>query len=246
MSLMTNKSSKSTGLIWERLPDSAAESTTLLSHAQIVQAAMTLADAEGAEGISMRRIATQLNSSAMSLYRYVTSKDDLLDLMLDEVFSEIHVPKQPSEAWRDEYRELAYKTRAVFKAHPWVIPLLNSRPTIGPHYMRWFEFSLAVVGQFGLEISTTTQIASVLLAYVLGVVGYELAEEENNRRTGITEESKRAYANTSSYLQRLIASGQYPYSTRFFTENIVVDPDQGFEFGLTCLLEGFAAHITSR
>src|ERR1700750_2592912 len=142
---MTRQSPKS-GLIWERLP----QQRTALDRDQIVRAAITIADTEGAQAITMRRIATALDTAAMSLYRHIFSKEDLLDLMLDTVFGEIELPAQSSGDWRRDPRHLADSTRAVLKRHAWIVSLLYSRPTIGPNYLRWFEASLAAFGSTAL------------------------------------------------------------------------------------------------
>jgi len=238
----TEKSSQ-VGLIWERLRQSARSAQPALNRDQIIHAAIVIADTEGAQAITMRRIAAELGAAAMSLYRHVFSKEDLLDLMLDHVFGEIALPEQPSGDWRTDLRRLAYATRSVFTAHPWLIPLLTSRPNIGPNYLRWFEFSLAAVADLGFDIMTMTQIVSMLGGYVTAVVGYEAAEEENTRRTGLTEEDKRMYA--TPYVQEIIASGRYPNFARFFTAGVTLDPDQWFEFGLSCLLDGLAVRVPS-
>jgi AcrR family transcriptional regulator len=229
------------GLIWERLQRPAREPQPALSREQIIRAAINIADTEGAQGITMRRIATELGAAAMSLYRHVFSKEDLLDLMLDDVFGEIALPEQPSGDWRADLQALAYASRDVFKRHPWLLPLLTSRPNIGPNYLRWFEFSLAAIADLGFDITTMAQIVSMLGGYVTAVVGYEVAEEEHNRRTGLTEDDKRMYA--TPYVETIIASGRYPNFARFFTAGVAIDPEQGFAFGLDCLLDGLAARM---
>lgn len=226
-------------LIWERLPEKSA-----LNREQIVQTAIAIADVEGAQGITMRRIATELDAGAMSLYRHVFSKDDLLDLMIDDVFGEIVLPEPHADEWRSALAALASATRAVFKRHPWLSTVLNSRPTLGPNYMRWFERSLAIVADLNLDSATMVQIVGALYGYVGGVVSYELAEQENTRRTGLTEEDKRAYA--TPYVQQIIANGQHPNFARFFVEGVNLDPDQSFAFGLSCLLDGFAMRIAEQ
>jgi len=238
---MTKTKPPQAGLIWERLQQSAREPQPVLNRDQIIRAAITIADTEGAQGITMRRIAGELGAAAMSLYRHVFSKEDLLDLMLDHMFGEIALPDQPSGDWRADLHTLAYATRNVFRRHPWLIPLLTSRPNIGPNYLRWFEFSLAAVANLGFDIMTMTQIVSMLGGYVTAVVGYEVAEEEHNRRTGLTEDDKRMFA--TPYVQRIIASGHYPNFARFFSAGMTLDPEQGFAFGLGCLLDGLAARV---
>src|SRR5262245_34885457 len=115
-----NEDRATSGLIWERLLQQPRGGQPSLNREQIVRAAMTIADAEGVQAVTMRRIATELGSAAMSLYRHVFSKEDLLDLMLDAVFGEIALPAQPSGDWRANLRLFAYESRAVLKHHPWV------------------------------------------------------------------------------------------------------------------------------
>jgi AcrR family transcriptional regulator len=192
----------------------------------------------------MRRIAAELGSAAMSLYRHVYSKDDLLDLMLDMAFGEIALPEHPSGDWQADLRLFAHTTHAALKLHPWLIPLLTSRPTLGPNYLRWFEFALATVSGLGLEMKTMMRMFGAIYAYVTGATGYELAEEENTRRTGLSEEDKHRYA--TPYVQQVIAGGRYPNFARFFEEGTPADADRNFAFGLDCLLEGLAACIESQ
>ena len=237
-----NDTQPRTGLIWERLQSPVSSARQALSRDQIVQTAMSIADDEGAQAITMRRIATELTSTAMALYRHVFSKEDLLDLMLDAVFGEIDLPERPSDEWRADLRTFAYQSRAVFKRHPWVMPLLVSRPTLGPNYLRWFEFSLASVADRGLDIATMTKISGVISGYVGAIVSYEVAEEANTRRIGLSEADKRTIV--TPYIQQIIASGRYPNFARFFVEQVSLDPDQSFAFGIECVLDGIAVQLS--
>lgn len=237
-------SSSPRALIWERIRHASRDSQAGLSWGQIVRAAVSIADAEGLDHVTMRRVASGLGSSAMSLYRHVSNKDDLLDLMLDEVFGEIPLGEDVPGDWRAALRRLACESRTVFKRHPWLSTLLNTRPTLGPNYLRWFEASLAAVAPLGVDPATAARMVGALYAYVGGTVSYELAEEENTRRTGLTEEDKRA--SVASYLDAVIRGGSHPHFARFVTEGIVLDPEQSFSFGLDCLLQGFAACLPER
>jgi AcrR family transcriptional regulator len=241
--MTSDDSSSKQGLIWERLPPAAGARQTL-TRDQIVRTATAVADAEGAQAISMRRIAQELGLTAMALYRHVLSKDDLLDLMLDAVFGEIGLPERPSGDWRADLRSFAYETRAVLKRHSWVLPLLVSRPTLGPNYLRWFEFALACVAERGLDITTMTKVVGVLGGYISATVMNELAEEENNRRIGLSEDEKRA--SITSYIQQVVASGRYPNFARFFDEHVNPDPEESFTFGIECFLDGVAAQLSKR
>lgn len=239
--MTTDETPPTHGLIWERLQPAATGGRQVLTRDQIVHAAVAVADAEGAQAVSMRRLGQELGATAMALYRHVFSKDDLLDLMLDAVFGEIELPLRPSGDWRADLRGFAYQTRAVLKRHAWVLPLLVSRPTLGPNYLRWFEFALACVAERGLDISTMTKAVGVLGGYVSATVMYELAEEQNNRRIGLSEADKRA--SITPYIQRIIAGGQHPNFARFFTEQVNPDPEEAFAFGIACLLDGLAAQL---
>lgn len=237
------KQEEPAGLIWERLLQQGVHPQPALNRAQIVATALQLADHEGLSAITMRRIASALDSAPMSLYRHIFRKEDLLDLMLDAVFGEIDLPAEPSDDWRADLRMTAQATRLMLKRHPWVMTLLTDRPTIGPNYLQWFDRSLAFMAPLGLDIATMTKMVNVLHGYVIGVVTYEVAEEENTRRTNVSEADKRTYATTSSYVQQIIASGRYPYFARFFNEGIIPDPERDFAFGLDCLLVGLAAGL---
>ncbi len=113
-----------------------------LDRERITATAVRLLDAEGLAKFSMRRLAAELNVTAMSVYWYVATKDDLLELALDQAFGEMLLPPEDSAAdWRDQLRALAGQYRAVLVAHPWVSPLAGTFLNIGPHSL---DFSLAV------------------------------------------------------------------------------------------------------
>lgn len=113
-----------------------------LDRERITAASVRLLDAEGLGGFSMRRLAAELKVTAMSVYWYVDTKDDLLELALDQAFAEMRLPPENSdEDWRGQLRTLAGEYRAVLVRHPWVSPLAGTFLNIGP---RSLDFSLAV------------------------------------------------------------------------------------------------------
>lgn len=113
-----------------------------LDRDRITEATLRLLDAEGLARFSMRRLAAELNVTAMSVYWYVDTKDDLLELALDAVFGEMRLPAaDPDEDWRDQLRALATEYRALLVSHPWLSPLAGTFLNIGPHSI---DFSLAV------------------------------------------------------------------------------------------------------
>ena len=102
------------------------------SRAQITEAAVRIADAEGLDAASMRRIAADLGTGAMSLYRYVPSRDDLIELMVDHVLLEAGIPDRPTGDWRADLTLVAENTRRIWRAHPWLAGLRRPRATFGP------------------------------------------------------------------------------------------------------------------
>src|SRR5262249_27435090 len=121
------------------------------SRESIAQAAIEIADAEGFEALSMRRVAKELDAGTMTLYHYVATKDELLALVDDAIMGEIVVPDDELPAgWRDGMREIAHRTKNAFVAHPWTIDMPDSSDG-GPNSVRHFEQSLAVMAKTNLQ-----------------------------------------------------------------------------------------------
>jgi AcrR family transcriptional regulator len=148
---------------------------TGLDRERIVAAAVGLLDAEGLAKFSMRRLAAELNVTAMSVYWYVDTKDDLLELALDAVFGEMRAPagipgdeEESTADWRDQLRELAVDYRAVLVRHPWVSPLAGVFLNIGPNYLG-FSFAVQrVIRRTGLPLSEQTAAISAVFQFVYG------------------------------------------------------------------------------
>lgn len=230
-----------------------------LSVGRIVGAAIAIADAEGLEAVSMRRIAAELGSGTMSLYRHVADKDTLHALMADRVIGEEPPPfPLPSEGgpgaaspaaaapgavpWREGLRAMAVSTRRTLLAHPWAGPLLASRPGLGPAAMRRRERMLGLVDGLGLSIDEMAGLVRVVTAYVRGVVVTELAEAAVARRSGAGEEEWRRAVGPRA--RRLVAEGRLPLTARLLAEAAdAPDPDRLFLTGLETVLDGVGARI---
>src|SRR5258708_20824651 len=99
---------------------------------QYVAAALAVADAEGLDAVSMRRVAGDLGSGTASLYRYITNRDELVDLMVDAAQGEDPLP-EPAEDWRADLGAVAHALRATLLRHPWLAGEMTGRPALGPH-----------------------------------------------------------------------------------------------------------------
>jgi AcrR family transcriptional regulator len=212
-----------------------------LDHDAIVRAAIGIADEDGLDGISMRRVAGEVGAGAMSLYRYVSNRDELLDLMLDAAFAEVELPSRGAGDWRARLAPVAREVRRMLTRHPWAGQLVASRPPLGPHYLGWFEYSLGVVSAAGADLETATRIIGTVNAYVSGVAVYERGDTEARRRHKLSEVQMRALV--EPYLAQLVASGRHPHLARFLEGGTGASDDDRFEFGLSCVLAGLDAAL---
>lgn len=239
------------------MPDPAAETSAELvwtrqrptprRHApsveQIVAQAILIADTQGLAALSMRRVAADLQSGTASLYRYVTSRDELLDLMIDTVRGEDE-PPVPSGAWRADLAAIARQLRGAVLRHPWMAAEITGRPALGPNLMRQVDAALGAAGALTADITLASSIVDAMQAYVLGAVAIELAAIQAQQRTGLTEEQWQA--TLAPYIRTIVASGKYPQLARRIVEAEDLAPEVKFEFGLACFLDGIAARAQAQ
>ncbi len=147
----------------ERQPASDAG----LSKQRVVREAVRLADNEGVDGLSMRRLASTLGAGAMSLYHYVSSKDELLDAMVDGVFDEIELPRDDLP-WQTAMRRRAESARQALGRHRWAIGLLESRTSPGPANLRHHEAVTACLRKAGFSVVMATHANWLIDSYVYG------------------------------------------------------------------------------
>lgn len=205
--------------------------------AEIVAASVDLADREGLEAVSLRRVSTALGSGTASFYRVLDSRDELLDRMVDAVLAQ-HIPPEASGDWRADLAAVARNRRAMLSAHPWLGTELAGRPAIGPNALTHYERALAAAAGYADDPTAASSAVETVLAYVLGAAARESAEARTRRRSGLTEEQWRT--SVAPYLQQALNSGTYPHLERMVHEATDLDPHERFERGLTCVLAGLA------
>lgn len=144
-----------------------AASAAGLSKHRVVLEAIRLADREGVDGLSMRRLADALEAGAMSLYHYVANKDELLDAMTDVVFEEIELPSEETD-WQSAMRRRAVSARQALARHPWAIGLMESRTSPGPANLRHHEAVIACLRKAGFSVLMATHANWLLDSYVYG------------------------------------------------------------------------------
>ncbi|SDM48362.1 TetR/AcrR family transcriptional regulator [Nonomuraea jiangxiensis] len=216
------------------------------SREQITRTAVQIADTGGVDAATMRRIAYELGTGAMSLYRYVPRRDDLYDLMIDLAMSEIELPAGPSGDWRSDLTLLAGQIRAAGLRHPWLVALLTSRPNLGPHLLRVHEFGLSALDGLGLDIDDMTGLVGILGDYVHSAIRREISWLEEAGRSGLDPERwKRDYI--GPYVRQVVESGAFPLFSRTMLDSRTahLTPGERFGHGLDRVLDAIAALITS-
>jgi AcrR family transcriptional regulator len=218
-----------------------------LSRDEIVSAAIA-----GPEAISMRRIAREVGAGVMSLYWYVSSKEELLDLMLDAIDAEIEVP-EPSGDWRADLGSFACQTRDALRRHGWAVEFVGTRPPSGPNDVRNLERLLSLLDGLGVEdVRLIMGVFMTVATFVIGAVIREAQEvrfqhEQERAEAALTAEE--IQAEHERYRAWFEASGEFPHIARLMKSG--VDPDdpatreERFQFSLDCVLDGIAARLTA-
>ncbi|WP_051752297.1 TetR/AcrR family transcriptional regulator [Streptosporangium amethystogenes] len=225
------------GPIWAR---EATKRRSTLSRETIVRTAIEIADAEGLAAVSIRRVATELGARTMSLYSHIERKEDLLDLMLDEIGAEVLVREDLPDDWREAITLLARREREVAGRHHWIIDLISRRSEIGPNGLRHLEQSLAAMSSLPSGPEGRWRALAAVEDYVTGFVIREANERERPRKDGWTQAERDAFM--QPYLRDLLDSGEFPHLAPLLADG-VPGADDNFERGLRWLLDGIAADL---
>lgn len=206
---------------------------TRLTRERVLAAAVDLADRIGADALTIRKLADELDVKPMSLYHHVANKEAILDGMVDAVFAEIDLP--PSDLpWRDAMARRCRSARAALNRHPWATPLMESRTTPGMETLRHHDAVVACLRRGGLSFELTAHAYAVLDAFVYGFAIQEasLPFEGGEEIGALAEEMIAPMAE------------QLPHLAEFTIEHVLqpgYDFGDSFEFGLTLLLDGLEA-----
>ncbi|MBL7491976.1 TetR/AcrR family transcriptional regulator [Frankia sp. AgB1.9] len=238
---------KTSGLIWLRPEPSGRRPR--LRREQITAAALRVADAEGFEAVTMKRVATELGAGTMTLYYYVSTKAELVALMQDAILADLLIPDDelPS-AWREAVTVIARRTRDVLVAHPWSIASLNDAQ-FGPNAMRHIEQSLAALDELDLDPGAKLSLWAIVDDYVFGSALHTI---ELRTRAALAQQDPQLVADAVAFGRQQFATGQFPRLAALYHQQSTPDPDapadrgltkaftDQFERGLTALLDGLA------
>lgn len=217
---------------------------------EVVAAAISVADAEGLAAISVRRIAVELGVSAMSIYTYVPSKAELIELMFDRALGETAEAPPEGADWREALTHVACERWSLSQAHPWMLDLAMHRPPLGPNLIRRHEAALGFLDGAGLDDLSKDLVIDVLHNYILGALQAARESREAERESGLTDEQWLAMAQPA--LMARLDPARYPrvlrlgQAWRSADKAMVADPMWRFRFGLGVVLDGIAALIQAR
>jgi AcrR family transcriptional regulator len=214
------------------------------SREQIAETALAIADKDGYEAVSMRRIAAELGAGTMTLYHYVHGKDELVALVSDRIMSEILIPDDElPDGWREGMAEIARRTLAVFRRHPWIVEHMGEGDpaSMGPGVLRHVEQTLAVAARSGLDLDGQLELAAIVDDYAFGHAIRSVEGPAGGRGDGSRLEAMLAYVEgqleTGDYPHLKAAAGDDPSAGLARIGHLAEDEDR-FERGLQRLLDG--------
>ncbi len=202
-----------------------------LSRDRVLRAAIVLADMGGIESLTMRKLGQELQVEAMSLYNHVANKDDILDGIVDLVFSEITLPSN-QVGWKMAMRQRAISTREALLRHPWATSLMQSRPKPGPATLRHHDSVIGSLREAGFTIGMAAHAFSVMDGYIYG-----FALQQRNLPFHTSED----IAKIAENILRELPSTEYPHFAEMIVEHALkpgYDYGDEFEFGLDLILDG--------
>jgi AcrR family transcriptional regulator len=212
-------------------PRASATPRLPLNRERVLRAALDLADRDGIEALSMRKLGRELGVEAMSLYNHVANKDDLLDGLADMVVGEIEVPSVGDD-WKAAMRRRAISAREMLTRHPWAVGLIESRTTSSPTRSRYSEAVVGNLRQAGFSVQMAVHAFFALDSHIYGS-----AVQEQNLPSGTPQE----LAGMAEMILGTLPSKDYPYLNEVIVDHVLkagFDYADEFEFGLDLILDG--------
>jgi len=212
----------------------------------VIAASTDLADREGLDAVTMRRLASQLGVAAMTLYTYVPGKAELVDLMLDALYQRLPLADTSGRPWRQRLGEVATENRALYQAHPWSAAVSTLRPPLGPGMMAKYDHELRALEGLGLSDVELDDTLTYLLSFVQASA--RAASDARAAQLDSAMNDQAWWEANAPLLARVLDHGTYPLATRVGTaagtaHGSAHDPDHAYHFGLDRLFDGLSALI---
>ena len=246
---------RSMELLWGRTAPGARGPKQGTDLESVVRAAIEIADADGLDAVSMRRVAERLGLGTMSLYTYVPGKGELLDLMLDTVYGEqLAEPMEDGASPRQSLETIARRAWDFHHRHPWTLYIASSRAVLGPNETAAFEVSLSAAAGLDLPARDIVAVIDAISMFVRGAARDAVEAADAERVTGMTE--MEWWTARDAILTAKMGAATYPTLGRLEAEGAFAVPDDtpnynlrfildDYEFGLQRLLDGIDAYVAA-
>ncbi|MEU0567119.1 TetR/AcrR family transcriptional regulator [Nonomuraea sp. NPDC005983] len=240
---------RSLALLWRTSERTSRKGKPDLSVDKIVRAAIEVADAEGLQALSMRRVAEKLGVGTMSLYTYVPGKPELFDVMLDTVYGETARPEDVPGGWRGRLALIARENWALYVRHPWLLQVATSRPVLGPNVVAKYDYELRAVSGIGLTDVEMDSVITLITGFVHGTARGAVEAAQAESATGMSDDQW--WAAHAPFLSRIADASRYPTAARVgeaAAEALggAYSAEHAFKFGLERVLDGIEALIAGR
>lgn len=229
-------------LLWNGLPETTKGPRPTLTLDQVVAAGIAIADAEGIEALSMRRLAKELGMGTMSLYRYVPGKPELISLMLDRVLG---APADQfadlGDDWRAVLDRAARDGRRTYLLHRWLLQVNVARSLIGPSSMASIDATLAALRSLPMSDRDKLSVITAIDGFVVGTVRTELLYEKGAEETGVSDEE--FWELQIPYFNAAMETGRYPTMMALDEDAFDGPWEETFELGLSAMLDGLELRV---
>ncbi|MEV4498056.1 TetR/AcrR family transcriptional regulator [Micromonospora arborensis] len=240
---------RSLAILWRTREPTSRSAGPGLSVDRIVRAAVEIADVEGIDALTMRRVSEALGVGTMSVYTYVPGKAELLDVMVDVLYGGMARPAEIPGGWRARLEQIARENLKLYQAHPWLLRAETSRPVLGPNLLAKYDYELAAVAGIGLDDVEMDSVLTLVLGHVRSAARVALDMVNLERETGMTD--NQWWQSHAPWLEKFMKSGSYPTAARVGTaageaHGAAYGPEYAFEFGLQRVLDGIAVIVAER
>lgn len=241
---------RSLALLWGSRSEAGRSGLTIK---EIVTTAIEIADTEGVDALSMRKVAGRLSMGTMSLYTHIPGKADLIDLMFDtaygELYESVESPSQQPGGWRGALQFIAQRNWDLYHRHPWMLQIATGRSILGPHSTLKYEAELRPLDQLGLSDVEMDAVLTLVLTHVAGTARIQILRNQTQQDTGMTEEEW--WIAHAPVLDKFVDPARFPVSIRVGTSageeyQGASNPEFAFHFGLERILDGIATLIAAK
>ena len=219
--------------------DAVTDQREPLSRERLLRGAIAVADADGIGALTMRSLAHKVGVKPMTLYHHIANKDEILDSIVDIVFSEIELPTLSSD-WRSAIRDRTHSTRAALRRHPWATSMMQSRTKPGPATLRHHDWVIGTFRRAGFSWELTAHAFSLVDAYLYG---FALQEQT------MPFDTPEQVPEIAEAMMAQISSEAYPHLTGFTVEHVLkpgYDYGKEFGYGFDVVLDALERLITSQ